>query len=614
MSNSQNQKILFWERTEDCLRSTEITMDGHLLSKDDTARVANAYVLWALATQDLLGINRLTSDKSLENWVINLASKDLSEVMSTCKQVLACVRCWQSHTVLPGKDSFKHYLSELGVRPGSDILRPLWPTLYEFSETFEGFAVINTLLQFITRLTLNDAEWLEDEHLEAYINFEHHLKTLTYPTDILCQLNRIAKELINKAPLTPHRPSHGNGATSSTKRGTGRATKYKKFQHTWGTYQLELHYDMGHPLIGSVPVRGDVLSTRIVFVPKGIDKKRVVSAEPICNMYYQHAFSGALDDMFQRDKRWRIDLHDQAHNQRLAMIGSKTMRYATIDLSSASDSVTLTLVKEIFKGTKCLNDWLRCRTRKGLLPNGEEIVLEKFAPMGSALCFPVECMVFSLIVMLANEMNHVDTYFRIYGDDMVVHESVFDTVVDILTRLHFTVNLDKTFGPHSQFTESCGIECYRGTDVTPFRLPRSYDITQIRKGKASPGRVVGGIELCNRLYESGLLSCRAYLLHEMLEVIPNLPFSDSLESGLKSLYSSNYRSKSRYNKDLQRTEYKVCVPVVTYKEVDDDTRYQLLLEEYAHTSRCQLHDPLDRIDIMAGDSRTHLRDRWVWLG
>lgn len=613
MSYSHNQKIIFWERTEDYLRSTEITMDSHRLSKDDTARVANAYVMWALCTQDLLGNTRLTSDKALYNWVVNLASYDLSEVMSTCKQTLTCVRNWQSHTVIPGKDSFKHYLSECGVQPGSDILRPLWHTLYEFSTTFSGFGIINTFLQFILRLTLTDVDWILEQNLNDYVSFEDTLKNQVYDPAIIHELNVIAHERFLMYEDAGS-PSHGNGATSTTKRGAGIATKFSRYQETWGTYQLSLRFDTSHPLIKGSPVSGDEVATQIIFVPKGIDKKRVVSTEPICNMYYQHLFADSLDCMFQRDRRWNICLHDQTFNQRLAMEGSSTMDYATIDLSSASDSVTLSLVKGVFAGIPALNSWLRCRTRYGVLPTGEKILLEKFSPMGSALCFPIECMVFSLIVQLANKLNHVNTYFRVYGDDIVVHRSIYTTVIRLLKSLHFSVNDDKTFGPYSQFTESCGIECYRGEDVTPFRLPRFYDIIGIEKGKASPDRVAGGIDLCNRLREYGLYSCRQYLLQRMLKIIPNLPFSDSLEFGINTDEASNYRSKMRYNAALQRIEHKVCVPVVSEKTVPDDIRYVLLLERYACSTRSQLQDPSDRIDLMVGDSRTHLRNKWVWLG
>lgn len=613
MSISHNQKIVFWESTEDLLRSTEITLGGHRLSKDDVARVANAYTMWALASQDLLGNTRLTSDKSLKNWVVFLASCDLSDVVDTCKQVLACVRNWQPQTVVAGKDSFKHYLSEQGVRPGTDILRPFWPTIYSFARDFSGFRVINTLLQFITRLTLTDVDWILSEHLENYIDFERQIKTWSYPSEIIYGLNQIARHLFESYEYCGW-PCHGDGATSTTKRGAGIATKFTNYVNTWGTYQLQNYHEFSHPLIGDETISGNEVTTRIVFVPKGIDKKRVVSAEPICNMYWQHALSMSLDTMFQQDKRWHIDLHNQSHNQRLALRGSAKSDFATIDLSAASDSVTLTLVKKVFEGIPALHDWLRCRTRYGTLPNGETIQLEKFAPMGSALCFPIECMVFSLIVQLANKMNHVDTYFRVYGDDIIVHESIYNTVITILEQLHFSVNFDKTFGPYSQFTESCGIECYRGEDVSPFRLPRRYDVISISQGRSSPGRVAGAIELCNSLYENSLFSCRAYLLHRMLEVIPNLPFSDSLEFGLDSLESSNYRCKFRYNADLQRIEHKVCVPVTTESTVSDDIRYELMLERYAQTTRSQLLDPLDRIDLMVGDSRTHLRDRWVWLG
>lgn len=613
MSYSHNQKIIFWERTEDTLRSTEVTMDSRRLSNDDVARVANAYVLWALCTQDLLGNTRYTSDKALKSWVENLAKFDLSVVMSVCKQTLACVRNWQSHVVIPGRDSFKHYLSEMGVQPGSEILRPFWSAIYKYSETFAGFGIINTLLQFITRLTLTDVDWITDENLQEYVLFEDKLAHQSYPPDILTELNLIARErFLNYKEIG--RPGHGNGATSATQRGAGKATKFTKFVNTWGTYQLQLKYDTQHPLIGDVIVSGNELDTRVIPVPKGIDKKRIVSPEPICNMYYQHMFAENIDYMFRQDPAWCVDLHDQTHNQVLAMRGSETMDYATIDLSAASDSVTLTLVKGIFDGIPALNDWLRCRTRYGILPSGTRIHLEKFSPMGSSLCFPIECMVFSLIVQLANRRNHVNRYFRVYGDDIVVHRDIFNTVIQLLEELHFTVNNDKTFGPYSQFTESCGIECYNGVDVTPFRLPRAYDITKVRKGTASPDRVIGAIDLCNRMHEYGLYTCRSYLLHEMLEVIPSLPFSDSYEFGIYSANPDNYRAKYRYNRDLQRIEHKVCVPVVKEKKVPDDIRYQLLLEQYALTTRSQLHDPSDRIDLMVGDSRIHLRERWMWLG
>ena len=613
MSISHNQKIIFWERTEDLLRSTEITMGEHRLSNDDVARVANAYVMWALTVQDLLGNTRLTSDKALKSWVVALASYDLMDVMSACKQTLACVRNWQSHMVIAGKDSFKHYLGENGVQPGSDILRPIWPTLYRFAETFAGFGVINTFLQFITRLTLHDIDWVLEDNLQTYIEFEDTLHSQVYPEDVILELNEIARERFARYEQIG-RPRHGNGATSTTKRGSGIATKYKKFINTWGTYQLSLRYDASHPLIGGATVSGNELDTQVIFVPKGIDKKRIVSTEPICNMYYQHMFAEDIDCMFRKDRAWNVDLHDQTHNQDLALLGSKTMEYATIDLSSASDSVTKTLVKGVFAGIPALNDWLRCRTRYGILPNGARIHLEKFSPMGSALCFPIECMVFSLICQLANRRNHVNTYFRVYGDDMIVHKSIYKTVVQLLQELHFSMNDDKSFGPYSQFTESCGIECYSGVDVTPLRIPRQYDCVKLQLGRKSPDRVMGAVDFCNRLQEHSLYSCRAYLLHRMLEVIPNLPFSDSLEFGIRTPDANNYRAKSRYNKDLQRIEHKVCTLVCSESHVPDDIRYQLLLERYATTTRSQLLGPLDRIDLMVGDSRTCLRDKWMWLG
>ena len=85
-----------------------------------------------------------------------------------------------------------------------------------------------------------------------------------------------------------------------------------------------------------------------------------------------------------------------------------------------------------------------------------EIRLKKFAPMGSALCFPIECIIFGSIVRLANREKGVNTEFRVYGDDLVVDDRIFLKVIELLEVFGFRVNVDKTFFPYHPFKESCG--------------------------------------------------------------------------------------------------------------------------------------------------------------
>ena len=612
MSNSQNQKFSFWKVVESQIRSKPLRMNGHLLSENDAIRVANAYILWALVTQDLLSDERIASDTNLRSWLLDLSNDDVGVVLDMCKRMLTCVRHWSPIMGDQGIGSFKHYLISEGIRLGDDIFRPIWHLLYAFAESFDHFKELNTFLVFITRLTLRDVTWVEATAIDKYVTFENVIKNNIYDDDIIQQLRELYLRNSSQFSISGCYPSHGSGATSTTKRNSGIARKYEKFQHTFGTNQLRLMTGTDHPLIKVEPVSGNNVSAKIIFVPKGIDKKRVISTEPISHQYYQHLIAEGIDKMFHDEPAWGVSLHKQEYNRELAQIGSRDLTYGTVDLTDASDSVTHTLVERIMHGTLLFSLIERCRTRVGVLPTGECIVLEKYAPMGSAVCFPLECMIFSLIVQLANKRLGVNTYFRVYGDDLVVHALIFEEVLYLLNKLHFEVNRDKTFYPGSVFTESCGIECYRGVDVSPTRIPRRYDPLyydhKIRS--KSPSRVNGVVTFANTLGKAGLLKARAYLVRCLLDYYPGVPFSSNSDKGLFSSQPTNFHLKKRLNSDLQREEvYHIALTTVE-TPVSDDLRYQLCLEKMSRTTRTALSHPDDRLQLMVGP--THQRLKWRW--
>jgi hypothetical protein len=80
----------------------------------------------------------------------------------------------------------------------------------------------------------------------------------------------------------------------------------------------------------------------------------------------------------------------------MAKEGSVSGEIATIDLSDASDRVSLALVEELFGFNPGFLRFLKLsRSPFAQLPGGELVLLNKFASMGSALTFPVEAMVFT---------------------------------------------------------------------------------------------------------------------------------------------------------------------------------------------------------------------------
>jgi hypothetical protein len=178
----------------------------------------------------------------------------------------------------------------------------------------------------------------------------------------------------------------------------------------------------------------------------------------------------------------------------------------TIDLSSASDSVSAELVKRIFPPS-WLSYMFGTRTSKVRCPDGSVVVVKKFAPMGSAVCFPTQCVIFTAISLLAyracqvgtttgdlirddddvaklfDSISTVRSSFTpfgkrfeppvVYGDDIILDSRVTDYAIILLERFGFSVNVSKSFTKSMSFRESCGVYAYEGQDVTPviFRLP-----------------------------------------------------------------------------------------------------------------------------------------------
>jgi len=83
--------------------------------------------------------------------------------------------------------------------------------------------------------------------------------------------------------------------------------------------------------------------SQVRFVPKTSDCSRMICVEPSLNMFFQLGVGAILEDRLK--SHFNVSLADQPFkNRRLAQIGSKSGRFATIDLSSASDSISCNML------------------------------------------------------------------------------------------------------------------------------------------------------------------------------------------------------------------------------------------------------------------------------
>lgn len=147
----------------------------------------------------------------------------------------------------------------------------------------------------------------------------------------------------------------------------------------------------------------DESPVRVVFVPKTQTAPRVIAIEPANVQFMQQSLKDYVYPVLEQHRltRHSIRFTRQDVNQSLAYRSSIDKRLATLDLKDASDRVHLHLVQRIFKTSGLLEYLEDSRSLHATLPNGTNIVLSKFASMGSAMCFPVEAMVFYTLIQSA---------------------------------------------------------------------------------------------------------------------------------------------------------------------------------------------------------------------
>lgn len=207
-------------------------------------------------------------------------------------------------------------------------------------------------------------------------------------------------------------------------------------------------------------VSGNVLFT----VPKKTDIDRCACKEPDLNMFMQKG----VGNFFRRCLRSRgINLNDQSRNQQLARIGSIDNSLATLDLSSASDSVASGVVEWLLPDMWfVLLNALRSKTT---LIDGHEHVNEMFSSMGNGFTFELESLLFLSISQAVRHFGKHSGVISIYGDDIICPSSMALDLSWVLSVFGFSVNLEKSYIDGS-FRESCGGHYHNGLDVTPFYI------------------------------------------------------------------------------------------------------------------------------------------------
>jgi hypothetical protein len=201
---------------------------------------------------------------------------------------------------------------------------------------------------------------------------------------------------------------------------------------------------------------------KVGFVPKNAKELRSTETQPGLNSAWQ---LGVGERLAKALRLVGIDIRDQSANQRAAMYGSISGALATLDLSSASDTVAWKLIEHLFP-----EQWFELLSQLRVADvkiGNERVNCAKIAGMGNGFTFPLETMVFWSITSSCVEILRPDRdRVLVYGDDIIVDSGIAECVANTLGELGFTVNQSKSFWT-GRFRESCGADYISGTNVRP---------------------------------------------------------------------------------------------------------------------------------------------------
>lgn len=267
------------------------------------------------------------------------------------------------------------------------------------------------------------------------------------------------------------RANWGPGVTLDTKRDT---SSTNKFRQEVGITQ-DLHFLVGDLLAVAYPTWDLTkvkihIGNKVVTVPKNSKTDRVIAVEPGLNLWFQKGIGSMIR---RRLSRVGVNLNSQSRNQQLAYQASLSSDLATIDFSSASDTISIETVRELLPSRWfSVMDSARsmfCRF------DGQVRKYEKFSSMGNGFTFELESLIFYAIGLeVCKYLQLSPKNLSVYGDDVIIPVEAVNLFSDLCKIYGFTVNNSKSFSS-GWFRESCGSHFFRGLDCKPYFLKEVID-------------------------------------------------------------------------------------------------------------------------------------------
>jgi len=350
----------------------------------------------------------------------------------------------------------------------------------------DSIQFLRTFLLLDSKLYFEPTPIMKEDAVNEFAERMSSLRKVRIPTQHPVLL--LAKSLIGRVladlELSDIHPGHGPGAVAEKIDKFGRwdftswpskAERYYPYI-MYGTHSLRALLERGKGISMTYPCL-----TRCCLVPKDFKGPRLISAEHSVNQYLQQGQMKAIMKYVERHPilRRSIRLRDQTHNQKIC-----ERAYAdglvTLDLSNASDTVSVALVWYLFSEVPLLRNQLMSTRSDFMVYKDRKIKITSFSPMGSATCFPVETLVFWAIAMASLRLtspssgnyclfdSELARDIAVFGDDIIVPDRALSTLLGTLISVGCSPNMSKTCF-RTPFRESCGSEWFSGIDVSIIR-------------------------------------------------------------------------------------------------------------------------------------------------
>jgi len=211
-----------------------------------------------------------------------------------------------------------------------------------------------------------------------------------------------------------------------------------------------------------------VEGNKLSFVNKNVTTARCISTEPTINMWFQLGVGRILSKRLQSFSGICLS-NQQDVNRALALRGSASGDFATIDLESASDSLSLGMMREMLP--KSIFQWLTLlRSPIVQLPDNKRVELNMMSTMGNGFTFPLQTLIFNAVVATVYSFLGIrlkgygpaaGRNFGVFGDDIIVETRAARLVLHVLKLIGCVPNSAKSYvdGP---FRESCGGDYFNG--------------------------------------------------------------------------------------------------------------------------------------------------------